>query len=205
MKDITRLEDTDFESCLLCVCRYIYIYIYIGERVIVFTVWLEIWKFRARLICVFKQHFSVFKQHFTYFQILFHPHIIPQMFSNNNFQFLNTYTKRALRIPGKGVWVLCSSSSFYVEYILVIVFKLSIQFIHRDLFRALKSTTRVFKNRNYMKLGLFFLDFYLWERHMRMMLEFSRGRVYLNKKQEFTRKARDINTNINGGEKKTFF
>ena len=38
---------------------------------------------------------------------------------------------------------------------------------------------------------------------MRIMLEFSRGRVFLNKKQEFTRKARDISTNINGGEKKT--
>ena len=55
-----------------------------------------------------------------------------------------------------------------------------------------------------MKLGLFFLDFYLWEKCMRMMLEFSRRRVFLNKKQEFTRKVRDINTNINGGEKKTF-
>ena len=55
-----------------------------------------------------------------------------------------------------------------------------------------------------MKLGLFFLDFYLWEKRMRMMLEFSCGRVFLNKKQEFTRKVRDINTNINGGEKKTF-
>ena len=40
---------------------------------------------------------------------------------------------------------------------------------------------------------------------MRIMLEFSRGRVFLNKKQEFTRKVRDINTNINGGEKQTFF
>ena len=39
---------------------------------------------------------------------------------------------------------------------------------------------------------------------MRIMLEFSRRRVFLNKKQEFTRKARDISTNINGGEKKTF-
>ena len=54
-----------------------------------------------------------------------------------------------------------------------------------------------------MKLGLFVLDFYLWEKRMHMMLEFSHGRVFLNKKQEFTRKVRDINTNINGGEKKT--
>ena len=46
---------------------------------------------------VFKQQFSVFKQHFTYFNTLFHPHVFPQKFSNNNFQFLNTCTKRALR------------------------------------------------------------------------------------------------------------
>ena len=45
---------------------------------------------------VFKQQFSVFKQHFTYFNTLFHPHVFPQKFSNNNFQFLNTCTKRAL-------------------------------------------------------------------------------------------------------------
>ena len=44
----------------------------------------------------FKQQFSVFKQHFTYFNALFHPHVFPQMFLNNNFQFLNTHTKRAL-------------------------------------------------------------------------------------------------------------
>ena len=46
------------------------------------------------LVCVFKQLFSVFKQYFTYFHTLFHPHVFSQMFSNNNFQFLNTYTKR---------------------------------------------------------------------------------------------------------------
>ena len=48
------------------------------------------------LVCVFKQLCSVFKQHFTHFNALFHPYVFPQMFSNNNFQFLNTYTKRAL-------------------------------------------------------------------------------------------------------------
>ena len=48
------------------------------------------------LVYVFKQQFSVFKQHFTYFKALFHPHVFPQMFLNNNFQFLNTHTKRAL-------------------------------------------------------------------------------------------------------------
>ena len=31
-----------------------------------------------------------------YFNVLFHPHVFPQMFSYNNFQFLNTCTKRTL-------------------------------------------------------------------------------------------------------------
>ena len=46
--------------------------------------------------CVFEQPFLVFKQHFTYFNALFYPHVFSQMFSNNNFQFLNTRTKRVL-------------------------------------------------------------------------------------------------------------
>ena len=56
----------------------------------------EIRDLRGCLVCDFKQQFSVFKQHFTYFNALFHPHVFSQIFSNNNFQFLNTYTKRAL-------------------------------------------------------------------------------------------------------------
>ena len=52
--------------------------------------------FRGWLVCVFKQLFSIFKQHFTHFNTLFHPHVFPQIFLNNNFQFLNTHTKRAL-------------------------------------------------------------------------------------------------------------
>ena len=51
---------------------------------------------RGCLVCIFKQPFLVFKQYFTHFSALFHPHVFPQMFSNNNFQFLNTCTKRAL-------------------------------------------------------------------------------------------------------------
>ena len=50
------------------------------------------------MVCVFKQPFSVFKQHFTHFNTLFHPHVLPQIFLNNNFQFLNTHTKRALSL-----------------------------------------------------------------------------------------------------------
>ena len=50
-------------------------------------------KLRGCLVSVFKQQFSVFKQHFTYFNTLFHPHVFPQKFSNNNFQFLNTCTR----------------------------------------------------------------------------------------------------------------
>ena len=37
------------------------------------------------LVCVFKQQFSVFKQYFMYFNTLFHSHVFPQMFLNNNF------------------------------------------------------------------------------------------------------------------------
>ena len=48
---------------------------------------------------IFSQKFSVFKQYFMYFHTLFHLYIFSQKFSNNNFQFLNTYTKRFLNIP----------------------------------------------------------------------------------------------------------
>ena len=50
---------------------------------------------RGCLVCVFKQSFLIFKQHFTHFNTLFHPHVFSQIFLNNNFQFLNTHTKRA--------------------------------------------------------------------------------------------------------------
>ena len=53
-------------------------------------------KLRGCLVCDFKQSFSVFKQYFTHFNTLFHPHVFLQMFLNNNFQFLNTYIKRAI-------------------------------------------------------------------------------------------------------------
>ena len=40
-----------------------------------------------------------------YFYILFHPHVFPQIFSNNNFQFLNICTKWTLEDLGfKYVW-----------------------------------------------------------------------------------------------------
>ena len=54
---------------------------------------------RGCLVCVFKQPFSVFKQYFMHFYTLFHLHVFPQIFSNNNFQFLNTCTKRAIILP----------------------------------------------------------------------------------------------------------
>ena len=54
-------------------------------------------RFLGSLICVFKQQFSVFKQHFTHFHTLFHLHVFSQKFLNNNFQFLNTCTKQALK------------------------------------------------------------------------------------------------------------
>ena len=46
------------------------------------------------MIYVFKQQFSVFKQYFMHFNAFFHPHVFSQIFLNNNFQFLNTHTKR---------------------------------------------------------------------------------------------------------------
>ena len=58
----------------------------------------ELERRRECLVCNFKQLFLVFKQYFTYFNTFFHPHVFLQMFSNNNFQFLNTCTKRALSI-----------------------------------------------------------------------------------------------------------
>ena len=63
------------------------------------------------LVCVFKQQFSVFKQHFTYFHTLFHSHVFLQMFSNNNFQFLNTCTKRTEGIL-QTADISCSTSAF---------------------------------------------------------------------------------------------
>ena len=55
------------------------------------------------MVSVSKQQFSVFKQHFTYLHTLFHPHVFPQKFLNNNFQFLNTSTKRALKHSNRTV------------------------------------------------------------------------------------------------------
>ena len=76
-------------------------------------------QFRGCLVCDFKQQpFSIFKQHFTHFNVLFHPHVFLQIFSNNNFQFLNTYTKRALnhcgpKILGFELRITCSYSMIY--------------------------------------------------------------------------------------------
>ena len=52
--------------------------------------------FKECLVCNFKRQFSVFKKYFTYFNVFFHPYVFSQMFLNNNFQFLNTCTKRVL-------------------------------------------------------------------------------------------------------------
>ena len=41
--------------------------------------------YRGCLVSDFKPPFSVFKQHFTHFNALFHPHVFPQIFLNNNF------------------------------------------------------------------------------------------------------------------------
>ena len=42
---------------------------------------------------------SIFKQYFTHYHILFYPHVFSQIFSRNNFQFLNTCTKWTLNNP----------------------------------------------------------------------------------------------------------
>ena len=53
-------------------------------------------RLRGCLVCVFKQPFLIFKQYFMHFNTLFHSHIFLKMFLNNNFQFLNTHTKRVI-------------------------------------------------------------------------------------------------------------
>ena len=78
-----------YNECLNSNCMYICMYVCMYECVTPRC-------FRGCLVCDFKQQFSVFKQHFTHFNILFYPHVFPQIFLNNNFQFLNTYTKRPL-------------------------------------------------------------------------------------------------------------
>ena len=89
---------------------YIYIYIYIIKSkslklsqifmssLFFFSFYFKRPTLRRCLVSVSKQQFSVFKQHFTYFDILFHPHVFPQKFLNDNFQFLNICTKRALSL-----------------------------------------------------------------------------------------------------------
>ena len=64
----------------------------------------------------FKQLFSVFKQHYMYFYIFFHSHVFPQIFSNNNFQFLNICTKRAHSLGLSGL-------SNYVDLMAALIVK----------------------------------------------------------------------------------
>ena len=63
---------------------------------------------RRCLVCVFKQSFLDFKKHFTHFNTFFHPHLFSQIFSNNNFPFLNAFTKRHYNF--------CSPFSTFHEY-----------------------------------------------------------------------------------------
>ena len=55
------------------------------------------WIYRECLVSVSKQQYLVFNQYFTYFYTFFHLHVFSQKFLNNNFQFLNTCTKRTHR------------------------------------------------------------------------------------------------------------
>ena len=56
------------------------------------------------MVCIFKPSLLVFKQYFTYFNALFHSHVFSQIFSNNNFQFLNICTKRTLGSLFSQIW-----------------------------------------------------------------------------------------------------
>ena len=73
---------------------------------------------RGCLVCVFKQPFSVFKQHFTHFHKLFHPHVFPQMFLNNNFQFLNTRTKQTLT---HAVTMFCINTKIVKKHVPILI------------------------------------------------------------------------------------
>ena len=55
---------------------------------------MQVWRGILPRVVLEGQQISVFKQYFTHFYTLFHPYVFPQIFSNNNFQCLNTYTKR---------------------------------------------------------------------------------------------------------------
>ena len=73
---------------------------------------------RGCLVYVFKQQFLVFKQHFTHSNALFHPHIFPQIFLNNNFQFLNTHTKQVLMLLQNSCrWTLYVKAVLWFKFI----------------------------------------------------------------------------------------
>ena len=74
---------------------------------------------------VFKQQFSVFKQHFTFFNTFFHSHVFLQKLLNNNFQFLNTCTKRALYYLEKR---LCLTTLFFFFKINIVKFKVNLRY-----------------------------------------------------------------------------
>ena len=75
------------------------------------------------LVSVFKQQFLVFKQHFTYFHTFFQPHVFLQKFLNNNFQFLNTYTKRAVSVTS-----ICKTTGLYnsFSFLFLVVHKIAL-------------------------------------------------------------------------------
>ena len=77
--------------------KYIYIYIFLWEKY-------ELKRLRRYLVCIFKQQFLIFKQHYMYFDTLFHQHVFSKIFLNNNFQFLNTCTKRTLNFLSYSIY-----------------------------------------------------------------------------------------------------
>ena len=69
------------------------------------------------MVCVFKQLFSIFKQYYTYFYIFFYLHVFTQIFSNNNFQFLNTSIKCPHSLCNTPVLCLLFRFSFFFSWL----------------------------------------------------------------------------------------
>ena len=67
------------------------LYLCLGDRKLI-PIHAKIQPKHIGLIHPFKHMFSVFKQYYTYFYTIFHQHVFPYMFSNNNFQFLSVCT-----------------------------------------------------------------------------------------------------------------
>ena len=105
-------------------------------------------KLSGCLVCVFKQSLSVFKQYFTHFNILFYPYIFSQIFLNNNFQFLNTYTKQTLYHK---LWTSYTTNCIVLCVTIITLFAFIFFLIHVLLFFSVLS---IFFFRNFSPVTL---------------------------------------------------